>query len=197
LSDAKEPSGILRRIKYAWNSGLFKSILMLGVLILGMLTLHKALTLILRTEYPLTTPISNSMYPKIKVGDLLIVQGGLKGEDIHADPVDGDIIVFKDPRGGSTPIVHRAIYRGYDEARKEYFFRTKGDNNRWEDPWVVWESTIYGKVIFVIPYLGYIKIYLGNELGIALTIILLVTLLLLENLDLLKKRKKESVGEKE
>jgi len=161
---------------------------MLGILILSVFALQKALILILRTEYPLTTPISNSMYPTIKVGDLLIVQGGLKGEDIHADPVNGDIIVFKDPvRDGSTPIVHRAIYKGYDETRKEYFFRTKGDNNRGEDSWIVWESNIYGKVIFVIPYLGYIKIYLGNELGIALTIILLVGLLLLENWDLLRK----------
>lgn len=181
----------LRGIKCAWKNRLLRSLFMLAILVLGVFALQKALILILKTEYPLTTPETWSMYPTIKRGDLLIVQGGLKGEDIYAHPVNGDIIIFRDPRGGPTPIVHRAIDKGYDETKREYFFKTKGDNNLREDSWIVWESDIYGKVIFIIPYLGYIKIYLGNELGLVLTIILLVMFLLLENWDLLRKRSRE------
>ncbi|MEO0252062.1 MAG: signal peptidase I [candidate division WOR-3 bacterium] len=187
LKDEKEASDMFMGIKRIWNNQFFRSLLMLAVLVLGVFAFQRALVLILRTEYPLTTPESWSMYPTIKKGDLLIIQGGFEGKDINV----GDVIVFKDPRGGSIPIVHRVVYKEYDETRGEWIFKTKGDNNITSDPWIVRENYIYGKVIFVIPYLGYIKIYLGNEIGIALTIILLVALLLLENWDLLKSKDNE------
>ncbi|MBS7648599.1 MAG: signal peptidase I [Candidatus Bathyarchaeia archaeon] len=187
MKDEKEASDMFMGIKRIWNNQFFRSLLMLAVLVLGVFAFQRALVLILRTEYPLTTPESWSMYPTIKKGDLLIIQGGFEGKDINV----GDVIVFKDPRGGSIPIVHRVVYKEYDETRGEWIFKTKGDNNITSDPWIVRENYIYGKVIFVIPYLGYIKIYLGNEIGIALTIILLVALLLLENWDLLKSKDNE------
>lgn len=187
LENEKEANDVLMGIKRIWNNRFFRSLLMLAILVLGVFAFQRALVLILRTEYPLTTPESWSMYPTIKKGDLLIIQGGFEGRDINV----GDVIVFKDPRGGSIPIVHRVIYKEYDETRGEWIFKTKGDNNITSDPWIVRENYIYGKVIFVIPYLGYIKIYLGNEIGIALTIILLVALLLLENWDLLKSKDNE------
>ncbi|MEM1507083.1 MAG: signal peptidase I [Candidatus Bathyarchaeia archaeon] len=181
-------SDLPSKAKRVWNNRMFKTLLMFTILIVSVFLAHKILTVILRTEYPLSTPESWSMWPTISRGDLLIIQGGLRGEDIHADPKYGDIIVFKDPRGGSTPIVHRAIYKGYDEGRKMWFFRTKGDNNWSEDPWIVWEDGIYGKVIFIIPYLGYFRIYLGNEGGIVIIAILIVVLLISENWDLIKER---------
>lgn len=179
---------LLNKAKRIWRNSLFRFFFVLIVLFAGVFIFHRVLMMVLKTDYPLSTPESWSMWPTISRGDLLIIQGGLKGEDIHADPKTGDIIVFKDPRGGSIPIVHRAIYKAYDENKKMWFFRTKGDNNRSEDPWVVWENEIYGKVIFIIPYLGYIKIYLGNEGGLLLIVILIVVLLLFENWDLVKRR---------
>ncbi|MEM2341071.1 MAG: signal peptidase I [Candidatus Bathyarchaeia archaeon] len=178
----------LKKIRRLWDNGLFRSFIMLIILLLCVLAFQRILVIILKTEYPLTTPETDSMTPTIKVGDLLIVQGGLRGEDIHASQSDGDIIVFKDPRNiSSKPIVHRAIEKYYNGSM--WLFRTKGDKKGLPaDPWWVPESYIYGKVIFIIPYLGYIKIYLGNEFGMMMIIILLVILLIFENLDLIRKK---------
>ncbi|MEM1602140.1 MAG: signal peptidase I [Candidatus Bathyarchaeia archaeon] len=181
-------SNILSKVKSAWNNRLLRSFMTIIILIVSVLAFHKILTIALKTDYPLSTPESWSMWPTISKGDLLVIQGGLRGEDIHADPKDGDIIIFRDPRGGPVPIVHRAIRKGYDESRKMWFFITKGDNNLREDPWIVWEDAIYGKVIFIIPYLGYIKIYLGSEYGVMLIIVLIVILLISENWDLIRRK---------
>jgi len=178
----------LRKAKSIWNNRLLRTLLIFTILFMSVFIFHKALIIMLKTEYPLSTPESWSMWPTISRGDLLIIQGGLRGEDIYADPKNGDIIVFKDPRGGSIPIVHRAIYKEYDESRGKWFFKTKGDNNLYADSWIVWENDIYGKVIFIIPYLGYIKIYLGNEGGIIIIAALIIVLLVSENWDLIKEK---------
>ncbi|MCX8170647.1 MAG: signal peptidase I [Candidatus Bathyarchaeota archaeon] len=188
-------SNLLRRARFVWSNRLLRTLLMLIMLVMSVFIFHRILTIILKTEYPLSTPESWSMWPTISRGDLLVIQGGLRGEDIRADPKDGDIIVFKDPRGGSIPIVHRAIYKKYDESRGMWFFKTKGDNVAHEDFWIVWEDSIYGKVILIIPYLGYIRIYLGNERGIAIITILIIALLVSENWDLIKGKLGSRGGE--
>jgi len=112
------------------------------------------------------------MEPTLKIGDLLIIQGGLKAEDIYANPKDGDIIIFYNPSDPSDlPIVHRAIKKIQKDGK--WYFITKGDNNPFDDykifGWLVPEDYIIGKVIFVIPKAGYIlrgldetKIYIGG-----------------------------------
>ncbi|MCD6465971.1 signal peptidase I [Candidatus Bathyarchaeota archaeon] len=181
------------KLKRLWNNGLFRSVFTILMLMALTFAFQKMLVLALRTEYPLQTPISNSMYPTLKVGDLLIVQGGLSGEDIYADPKNGDIIVFRRPYDANEFIVHRAIEKKYDERRHLWLFKTKGDNNLSPDPWGwISEKEIIGKVIFVIPYLGYIKIYLGNRYGIFVIVALLLAFIILENRDLISKEKDEN-----
>ena len=190
----RENGGSLKeKLKRLWNNGLFRSVFTILMLMALTFAFQKMLVLALRTEYPLQTPISNSMYPTLKVGDLLIVQGGLSGEDIYADPKNGDIIVFRRPYDANEFIVHRAIEKKYDERRRLWLFKTKGDNNLSPDPWGwISEKEIIGKVIFVIPYLGYIKIYLGNRYGIFVIVALLLAFIILENRDLISKEKDEN-----
>lgn len=77
-----------------------------------------------------TTPLivlTDSMYPVIESGDLIICKGA-EAEEIQV----GDIIAFFDPAGNGTTIVtHRVIE--VVEEQGQLAWRTKGDNNNTED----------------------------------------------------------------
>jgi signal peptidase len=92
---------------------------------------------------------SGSMQPNLNVGDITII--------IHTKPDDiniGDIIQY---RTTEEPIIHRVIDK-YTEAGQTWFI-TKGDaNNAPDDP--ITPTQTVGKVILVIPKLGWISIYL-------------------------------------
>ena len=51
-------------------------------------------------------------------------------------------------------------------------FRTKGDHNNVADSFLVNEDDIYGKVIFRIPMLGYIRQFLSTYFGWILCIVI-------------------------
>ena len=155
MSDRKISPGREKALK----SGLFGFVMLILLALIGSFALQWILSLALHTSVPLHTPISGSMEPTLKIGDLLVICGGLKAEDIHASPKDGDIIVFKNPDNpNGMPIVHRAIKKFQKNGK--WYFITKGDNNYYDDyklfGWIIPEDYIIGKVIFVIPKLGYI-----------------------------------------
>ncbi|NPB01431.1 MAG: signal peptidase I [Methanopyri archaeon] len=108
---------------------------------------------ILNTPDPVTTVISESMYPYYNIGDVLIVEG-VPPKDIHV----GDVVVYKLP-GREIPIVHRVVAKG------KYGVVTKGDNNPLPDPWcpIPWKD-VEGKVVLRIPYIGYPKAELDRYL---------------------------------
>lgn len=144
----------LRELRSIWKNGMLRALFLLVLVLLANLIFQQALVLILKTERPLHTPISGSMLPTLKIGDLLVIQGGLGAEDIYASPGDGDIIIFRDPRNPSgIPIVHRAIDK-FQEGGK-WYLRTQGDNNPHPDSWPVPEDYLLGRVILAIPLLGY------------------------------------------
>jgi signal peptidase I len=173
------------------------------LVLLGYFLLQAVLTAALGTTTPLHTPISKSMEPTLKIGDLLIIQGGLRGEDVYANLGNGDIIIFKDPRNpDGIPIVHRAIEKYMQDGT--WYIITKGDNNLTNphpDNWYPWfprggnpetawypkaghpETYIIGKVIIIIPYLGYAfrlldePIFFVGSYAITARVVLIVTLI--------------------
>lgn len=201
----EEDSGKNRRLVWSlrklWKNGIFRSAFLIILVVVGVLVFRQALIWGLRTEYPLQTPISGSMRPTLYEGDLLIVQGGFTADQIYAHLNDGDIIVFRDPRNMNDFIVHRAIEKYQQDG--VWYFITKGDNNPSQDYWLfprggVPVSYLIGKVIWHIPYLGYIKIYLGTPTGILITVLLIVIFLLIENLvGDIKEKKRTPLAEPE
>ncbi len=115
--------------------------------------------------------ISPSMVPTLMVNDGIIVKR-------QNDFVIGDIITFdsEDERFKGLNITHR-IVRKEQLDDGSYVFKTKGDNNKVEDPATVSINNIYGKTILKIPKIGYIKNYLLNP--IVLTMALIVPLLII------------------
>lgn len=119
------------------------------------------------------TPIfaipSNSMSPTINAGDLVLARG--------IDPSslkEGDIIVFRVPspydRIYPSPIIHRAVEKL--SLNGTIYFKTKGDNNPSEDPWLVPAGNIMGVYAWRMPYLGYTILFLRSPYGLFLIVAL-------------------------
>ncbi len=144
------------------------------------LGINQGLAFALSTDMPVVAVESNSMVPTFHKGDILIIQGVRNPEEYWDFLKVGDIIVFS-PEGRSTPIVHRLIKKNADGT-----FQTMGDaNNERQLPFEksIKPSQIHGKMIFVIPFLGWIKIgateYLLPNIGWVMLFVVTVTFLYL------------------
>ena len=132
----------------------------------------------------LYTIASNSMEPKMKVGDLVVTKkiemNDLKKQDIIAYRRD-DIVV-----------THRII----DINEKGNGLITKGDNNVYADSGEIIESQVLGKVILNIPFIGYIYSFIRiYSLWICIFILVFGCLLnYLNNKNEVKKWKKKKSG---
>ncbi|MBN2101806.1 MAG: signal peptidase I [Candidatus Aenigmarchaeota archaeon] len=126
------------------KTGTFLYIVLGIILAFGVNT---GLGFLLGTDMPIVAVESNSMIPTFYKGDILILQG-------VQSPKEADIIVFS-VSDRATPIVHRIIELNPDET-----FQTKGDNNYGQLPFEksISKEQIHGKVISIIPYIGWVKI---------------------------------------
>ena len=109
-----------------------------------------------------------SMTPTLSPGDVLLLQG------VSPDEIEvGDIIVFRNPRNPDDLIVHRVVQIVIRDSR--YYFTTKGDNPR-TNPWSLsyerdFSATyIMGKMIFRVPFIGWVWIAVKTPVGTAVLI---------------------------
>ena len=115
----------------------------------------KILAKALKTEYPLATITSGSMWPALEVHDLILMKG-ISGNEVGV----GDIIVYRNPNGFT---IHRLV-------RKENgALVTRGDANDVDDQPIA-ESDVVGRIVSIgswpvhIPYLGIIARELGPKI---------------------------------
>ena len=140
--------------------------------------------------------VSPSMVPTIHVQDAIVI----KRVDL-VDIKQGDIISFlgTDSYYSGKVITHRVI--GIEKSSDgQFLYRTKGDNNNVADGSLVNEDNVYGKVIFRIPMLGYVRKFLMTYFGWILCIVLpLLYLILSEVIRVRKllKNKKDHIEELE
>lgn len=136
---------------------------------------------------------TGSMRPTLEVGDLIIVQGGLNGSEIHAAPRNapqpGDIIIFPGERLGRSGelIVHRAV-EGRIGADGFWYFKTQGDANSRPDPGEVKETEVVGKLVGRVPLLGWPNLFLQTFHGKLLILILLGFLIIIEFVPFPKRK---------
>ncbi|RJR31306.1 signal peptidase I [Candidatus Parcubacteria bacterium] len=109
----------------------------------------KLLSFLLKTEYPLAAITSGSMWPKLKTGDLILIEG-IDSSDINV----GDIVVFVNDEKNFT--IHRVI------ELNDNSIITKGDANNIPDQPVPYEMVV-GKLLRInnvdvkLPKLGYLS----------------------------------------
>lgn len=104
---------------------------------------------------------SGSMEPAIRTGSIVIT----KPEAVYNV---GDIVTFGEDKNGSIPTTHRIV-----AIRNEgdiSFMTTKGDANPKIDPEETNTNEIIGKVIFTLPYAGYILDFARQPKGFILLI---------------------------
>ena len=124
--------------------------------------------------------LTDSMYPKIESGDLIICRTA------EADEIEvNDIIAFFDPAGNGTSIVtHRVIEIVEEDG--EISFRTRGDNNNAEDKELVPAENLVGVYKMRIAGAGYIAMFMQSTAG--LIICVLLPIILLVGYDIIRRR---------
>lgn len=145
---------------------------------------------ILDTQDPLAAVVSGSMTPTIKVGDLLVVQG------VNVSTLKpGDIIVYcsTDKALADCLIVHRIVRVVIEDGTVKGYI-TQGDNNfasdngQLEPITGIPPSDVRGKVIFVIPLLGFLVIWLKNPAVFAVVVLLILAYTVADRLSKGKQR---------
>lgn len=127
--------------------------------------------------------LTDSMYPKIESGDLIMIKSA-KAEDVQV----GDVISFFDPDGNGTSVVTHRVKEIVNEGGLK--FRTKGDANNAEDPSLVPAENLVGKWLDIrIKGAGNVAMFLQTTPG--LIVCVAVPAILLIGYDLLRRRKYE------
>lgn len=120
---------------------------------------------------------SGSMEPSIMTGDIIIIHQTGQYEK-------NDVITFQNEE--SRIITHRVIE--INNKGGDMFFVTKGDANRSEDEGVVSQTSILGKVIYVIPKLGFLVAFSKSLPGLIILIAIpALALIIGEVLKIVKK----------
>ena len=115
---------------------------------------------------------SDSMYPAIAAGDLVISQ------DITAQQATvGDVVTFPDPDHAGKTLTHRVV--AVRQVGDIHVFDTRGDANTGHEQWTATTGATIGKLVVVVPGLGSIFLMLGNPLVAAVLNGLIASLLAL------------------
>lgn len=114
---------------------------------------------------------SGSMEPTIPTGSLVIVKPANRYSI-------GDVITFGADTKTEIPTTHRII--SFTGANGETQYKTKGDANEEADTNPVARRDVIGKIVFHIPYVGFILDFARQPLGFALLIGIPAALVILE-----------------
>ncbi|OLS21783.1 MAG: hypothetical protein ThorAB25_26450 [Candidatus Thorarchaeota archaeon AB_25] len=124
------------------------------------------------TPSPLVVVTSDSMETTLSRGHLLILQSQAP-EDINV----GEIIVYNADWHTQAPVVHRVIQRDYVDG--EYRYYTQGDNNNQPDPLYRTYDDIVGVVVFAIPWIGNVTLFLQTPGVLPVVLVLLLILIII------------------
>lgn len=104
---------------------------------------------------------SGSMEPTIPTGSIVLV---MPSKEYKV----GDVITFGKDTRSEIPTTHRIV--SIRENVQGNFYTTKGDANEEQDPRETAGKEIIGKVLFHVPYAGYILDFARQPLGFGLLI---------------------------
>lgn len=125
--------------------------------------------------------LSDSMYPQIQSGDLIICR-----QTAAADVHEGDVISFFDPEGNGTSVVSHRVTAIAQDASGQLSFTTKGDANNVEDATPVTQDKLIGVYQMRIPGLGNVAMFMQSTQGLIVCVVVPVALLLAY--DIIRRR---------
>ena len=133
--------------------------------------------------------LTDSMYPEIESGDLIICHT-ISGDEVKV----GDVVAFFDPAGNGTSIVTHRVTE-ITEENGGLAFRTKGDANNVEDSLLVPEKSLVGIYRSRIAGAGNIAMFMQTSTGLIVCVVL--PLILLVGYDVIRSRAYESKKQKD
>ena len=133
--------------------------------------------------------LTDSMYPVIEAGDLIICNTA-EADEIRVE----DVISFYDPMGSGTSVVTHRVLEIVTE-NGETSFRTKGDNNNAEDTALVPAENLIGIYKSRIPMVGHVAMFMQTTPGLIVCCVL--PILLLVGFDMLRRRKYEKAKQQD
>ena len=174
--------------------GLVLCILLIPILVINLTLIAKSY--VNKNEVPNiggTTPLivlTDSMYPIIESGDMIICQG-VEAEDVRV----GDVIAFFDPAGNGTSIVtHRVVEVVEENGRLAW--RTKGDGNNTEDRLPVTEEKLVARYNGLrIPGFGNVALFMQSTPGLIVCVV--CPILLLVGYDMIRRRLYEKTNKED
>lgn len=166
----------LSTLKRLWKNEYIQTAIMVAIMLGIVFGFWFGVQWTLHTEYPALAVASQSMMPTLNVGDLIIVQG-ISPDQVHANYLNGDILVFKSKYDPNELIVHRAVMG--QNTSSGYVFYTKGDNVAGDkdqfSPWSA--SLLVGKVIGKIPWVGNFALIMHTRENMYLFAIVIIILI--------------------
>lgn len=126
-------------------------LMLLGALLMGVLpTLAGYESFVVR---------SGSMSPYLGIGDLTVVSSA------RTDQLTvGDVVTYRTPHRPDMVITHRLVgILNDDEGR--LVFHTKGDANSTVDQVAIDPSAVLGRVVYAVPFIGYVVDFAGRPEG--------------------------------
>lgn len=141
-------------------------------------------------NYQVKVVLSGSMEPAIKTGSIVVI----KPKDSYR--VD-DIITFGKDTKIEVPTTHRIISDRVENGM--FVYTTKGDANEDTDFREVRESDVNGRVLFSVPYIGYLLDFARKPVGFVLLIIIPASVVVIDEaksiwMEVRKMRRKDSTA---
>ena len=93
-------------------------------------------------------------------------------EDVPAESLEvGDAVVFRPPSSGQPrePVMHRII--SIEDVDGQRVFGTKGDANQSADPWKLTISGEGGRLVYAVPYVGYLLWFFQTRMAWAFVVL--------------------------
>jgi signal peptidase len=172
----------LSRFSFHIHWGVLTLVVVPLSLLLGGLLLGIAPTL---AGYESFVVRSGSMAPHLGVGDLTVV-GAVRTEQLSI----GDIVTYRNPNRPDVVVTHRLVDILRDDAGR-LTFQTKGDANDTIDHVAVESGAILGRVVYAVPWVGYVVDFAGRLEGKLVLIFFPMTLLALEKLPEIRRRQQQ------
>jgi hypothetical protein len=143
--------------------------------------------------------------PTLHAGDLIIIQG-VESRDVNFSYPESDILVFHTPKSNSYDSGSLVITRVVAKEEKSglVYFRTNSNGvgvnigsempsasecDHWNDyrenytlNGMISEKLLVGKVVFRVPWIGYIALFAQSSSGISILVVLTVIIILIASL---------------
>jgi len=142
-------------------------------------------------NYKVKVVLSGSMDPAIKKGSIVVI----KPVDLYK--ID-DVITFGKDTRTDIPITHRIVES--HAVNGKMLYKTKGDANNDVDLEEVRESKVIGKVLFSVPYLGYLIDFAKKPIGFFFLIAVPLVIIIFDEakkirVEIKKMRKNKVAGD--